>query len=137
MGIHVAQKEEKRPVAAGHPLQFGNGHFVQFLGLGAAPFGPQSPGGIIQIPVKAAGTGIAGEAYAGGVIVMPAQDLGQGPDVWTQASLVPQGHHLRAECIQSRQHGGIGTGCGNMGTDGVLKQGATAGKAIQMRGGQA
>ena len=60
------------------------------------------------------------------------QDLGQRLHVLPESTLVPQGHDLRPEGVQTGQHGGIGARRGYMGAVGLLEQRAAPGEPVDM-----
>ena len=136
MGIHVAQKEEKRLVFRHHAVDGRYRLFVQQLGLGQAAFLPGTPGPVAEILVEAATAGVAVEADADCVIPFVAQDLRQRLHLRAQGTLVTEGHDLRREYVHAGQHRGVGAGRGNMSAESVLEKDALGGEAVQVGAGK-
>ena len=135
--IHVPQKQEKRFVACGQPLQVGQRHLVEQLGLSQGTLVPTAPCLKIDVFVKPARTRIPGEPDAQGLITLVAQNLGQGRNLVGQPAPVAERDHVGRKTIHPGQHGRVRRRRGDVRAKRVFKQDALRGELVDIRRGQA
>jgi len=107
VGVHMAQKEEPGFLLGSKAFELGNRDGIEVFGLMRASVLPGAPALELQIFLEAAGGGVGGEADAGSVVAVLAQNLGEGGDIVGQAALMPQCDNGGAEAVAAGQHGGI------------------------------
>ena len=101
-GDPCALKRGRMGRRLGQALQFGDGDAVEVLRLGRFAGFVGTPSGVVEVPVKPAGAGIAAEADARRLVAGLPQDLGQGGHLVRQRPLVPERDDIASKSSPSQ-----------------------------------